>query len=396
MLNKNIILSLLIILYILTFFRYKNKFKIKLYFHLKNSENNKELKKIENNLDKIINYRIYESQHFYEKVDNPKISIVISVYNGEGYLRRTLYSIQNQDFKEIEIVMIDDCSKDNSVKLIKKLMNKDKRIKLYQNEFNRGALYTKANGILKATGKYIMLLDEDDIYVQEDAFSTIYNEAEKYDLDILSFGLLIKFVESGEEKYYKILDTPIIFQPEISRNMYNITEKKEVIRTGGLLMNYIFKNELGKKAIYQIEEKFMKNVINFHDDLFLFFVIIRNAKSLKRIKNIFYFILKENKLDKFKLFRLAEKRKNGFNMICFAFITYLEFLLIHTDNTLLDKKIASSELKTWYLNHTCRLNNVTRNMGKRLLKSYLQNQYIENITKIEIIRFLNDSYNLKS
>ena len=52
-------------------------------------------------------------------------------------------------------------------------------------------------------------------------------------------------------------------------------------------------------------------------------------------------------------------------MICFAFITYLEFLLIHTDNTFLDKKIASSELKTWYLNHTCRLNNVTRNMGKR-------------------------------
>ena len=334
--------------------------------------------------------------YIFEKSEKPKISIVISVYNGEGYLRRTLYSIQNQDFKEIEIVMIDDCSKDNSVKLIKKLMNKDKRIKLYQNEFNRGALYTKANGILKATGKYIMLLDEDDIYVQEDAFSTIYNEAEKYDLDILSFGLLIKFVESGEEKYYKILDTPIIFQPEISRNMYNITEKKEVIRTGGMLVNYIFKNELGKKAIYQIEEKFMKNVINFHDDLFLFFVIIRNAKSLKRIKNIFYFVLKENKLDKFKLFRLAEKRKNGFNMICFAFITYLEFLLIHTDNTLLDKKIASSELKTWYLNHTCRLNNVTRNMGKRLLKSYLQNQYIENITKIEIIRFLNDSYNLKS
>ena len=125
-------------------------------------------------------------------------------------------------------------------------------------------------------------------------------------------------------------------------------------------------------------------------------IIFLKYGSLKRIKNIFYFILKENKLDKFKLFRLTEKRKNGFNMICFAFITYLEFLLIHTDNTFLDKKIASSELKTWYLNHTCRFNNVTRNMGKKLLKSYLQNQYIENITKIEIIRFLNDSYNLKS
>ena len=280
------------------------------------------------------------------------------------------------------------------MKLIKKLMRKDKRIKLYQNKYNRGALYTKANGILKAKGKYVMLLDEDDMYVQENAFTTIYNVAEKYNLDMLSFGLLIKFVESHEEKYYKILDTPIIFQPEISRNMYNYTDKNEVIRTGGLLMNYLIKTELGIKSVNQIDSKYMNAVISFHDDLFLFFVIIRNANSLKRIKNIFYFILKENQnLNKFQLFRLKEKRKNGFNMICFAFISYIEFLLIHTNNSFIDKKIASSELKTWYLNHKCKLNNITRNMGNRVLKLYLDNKFIENKTKDEIIKFLNSTKN---
>ena len=345
---------------------------------------------------KILNYKIYESHHSFENVENPKISIVISVYNGEGYLSRTLFSIQNQDFKDIEIIMIDDCSKDNSVKLIKQLMKKDKRIKLYQNKYNRGALYTKANGALKAKGKYVMFLDEDDMYVQKDAFSTLYKEAEKNNLDIVSFGLIMKFVETGKEIYYKVFDTPIIFQPLISRNMYNFTEKNEVVRMGGILVNYLFKTELVIQSIKQIDEKYMKVKINCHDDMFIFFGIIRIAKTLKRIKRIFYFVLKENEdKNELKSFRLKEKRKNIKNLVCIAFINYLEFLLNHTDNSILDKKIASFELRTWYLNHTCKLNNITRNMGNKLLKLYLLNEYIDNNTKSEIMHYLNVSKNLK-
>ena len=98
-----------------------------------------------------------------------------------------MLSVQNQDLKDIEILMIDDASKDNSVNLIKELMVKDKRIILIQNEKNRGTLYTKVKGILMAKGKYILILDEDDIYCQRDAFSTLYNEAEKNNLDLLKF-----------------------------------------------------------------------------------------------------------------------------------------------------------------------------------------------------------------
>ena len=59
---------------------------------------------------------------------SPKISVVITVYNGESYLKTTILSVQNQDFKDIEILMIDDGSKDNSVEVIKDLMAKDNRI----------------------------------------------------------------------------------------------------------------------------------------------------------------------------------------------------------------------------------------------------------------------------
>ena len=99
----------------------------------------------------------------YYPSKNPKISIVISVYNGEAYLKTTILSIQNQDLKDLEIVIVDDCSMDDSVALIRELMKNEPRIVLNQNLENKGALYTKTKGVLLARGKYVMILDEDDI-----------------------------------------------------------------------------------------------------------------------------------------------------------------------------------------------------------------------------------------
>ena len=76
---------------------------------------------------------------------NQKISIVISVYNGKSYLKTALHSIQNQDFKDIEIIIIDDFSTDDSVSLIRELMKEDPRIVFLQNKENKGILYTKKN-----------------------------------------------------------------------------------------------------------------------------------------------------------------------------------------------------------------------------------------------------------
>ena len=107
----------------------------------------KDLNEEYNNMQEYIymptNGTLYNPNEVFKKSENPKISIVITVYNGEGYLKSALISIQNQDFKDVEIVMVDDYSKDNSVHLIKELMIKDPRIVLYQNKKNKGMLYKK-------------------------------------------------------------------------------------------------------------------------------------------------------------------------------------------------------------------------------------------------------------
>ena len=113
-----------------------------------------------------VNEILKAANKIIKKPNNPKITIVISVYNGEAFIKSAILSIQNQNFKDIEIIIVDDCSSDNSIYLIKELMKKDTRIVLYQNEINKGKLYSKTFGILKAKGKYVMILEQDDLYVR--------------------------------------------------------------------------------------------------------------------------------------------------------------------------------------------------------------------------------------
>ena len=92
----------------------------------------------------------------------PKISVVVPIYNVESYLEKSLDSILNQDYPNLEIILIDDCSKDSSYSIAKKYQKKDKRIVLLQNPKNRGLSFTRNRGIEVATGDYIGFIDSDD------------------------------------------------------------------------------------------------------------------------------------------------------------------------------------------------------------------------------------------
>ena len=117
---------------------------------------NEEYKDVQDFMNLVMNgTELYKNKIYYPTA-NPKISIVITVYNGEPYLKTSLLSVQNQDFKDIEIVLVDDCSQDNSVNLIKELMKREPRIVLYKNKENKGMLYTKSKGLLLAKGKYVI------------------------------------------------------------------------------------------------------------------------------------------------------------------------------------------------------------------------------------------------
>ena len=198
-------------------------------------------------MDLVLNGTMMYKDKIYYPSKNPKISIVISVYNGEAYLKTAILSIQNQDLKDIEIIIVDDGSKDNSVKLIKEIMKTEPRIVLHENRENKGAFYTKSKGVLLAKGKYVMILDEDDIYVQSDAFSFLYSETEKNNLDILWFFGIISGEKIPRHKYYCGDNKRIITQPELSNLMYFFDRKGNVIQFCGSLSHLFIKTNLYKK-----------------------------------------------------------------------------------------------------------------------------------------------------
>ena len=93
---------------------------------------------------------------------NPKISVLMPVYNGEKYLRIAIQSILDQSFKDFEFIIVDDCSTDKSWKIIKKYAAADKRIITLRNKKNLRATKTLNRGLWKALGKYVARMDADD------------------------------------------------------------------------------------------------------------------------------------------------------------------------------------------------------------------------------------------
>ncbi len=99
--------------------------------------------------------------------NNFKISIIMPAYNIEHFVNETIKTVQSQTYDNWELILVNDCSEDSSVKIIKKYQKKDKRIKLLNNKVNSGAAKSRNKGTKHATGDFIAFLDADDLWEPE-------------------------------------------------------------------------------------------------------------------------------------------------------------------------------------------------------------------------------------
>lgn len=115
----------------------------------------------------------------------PKVSVIIPIYNTGKYLREALDSICNQTLRELEIILIDDGSTDNSQSICEEYALKDNRIQ-WRSQPNQGQAVARNNGLLSATGKYIYFMDSDDI-LDTKALQQCYDTCEQNSLDTVVF-----------------------------------------------------------------------------------------------------------------------------------------------------------------------------------------------------------------
>lgn len=116
-------------------------------------------------------------------MNNPKVSVIIPVYNAEKYLKECLDSIINQTLKEIEIICVDDGSTDNSLEILKEYEKKDERVKIIQQK-NQFAGVARNNGLKVATGDWVTFIDSDD-FCELTALENLYKIAEENELDFI-------------------------------------------------------------------------------------------------------------------------------------------------------------------------------------------------------------------
>ena len=131
----------------------------------------------------------------YLKNKEPDVSVIISVYNQANCFFSTLRSVQNQSLKNIEIIIIDDCSLDNSIEIIEKYMKEDNRIILLQHRRNYGKIKSRSDGVRIAKGKYITIIDGDDSFSNENILYNSFTIATLAHLDV-SISLFKKNISS--------------------------------------------------------------------------------------------------------------------------------------------------------------------------------------------------------
>lgn len=219
-----------------------------------------------------------------------KISIIIPVYNGEKYIRKCLNSIINQNYENKEIIIVNDCSNDNTKNICENYTQKYGYIKLINLPNNQGVSSARNIGIDKASGKYISFIDADDEIIGELYKDiSILLEHEEYDLIIFGSNHIsknkIKEEVTLQEKKY-------INKNEIVDYLYNIDIKQKP-RVLNVIWNKIYSKEV-------IQE----NNLRFREDIDLGEDFIFNCNYFKHINRIFdikkcyynYYVKKSNNL----------------------------------------------------------------------------------------------------
>lgn len=207
----------------------------------------------------------------------PKISIIVPVYNVEQYLENCIKSILNQTFEDIEIILVDDGSTDNSGRICDSYKGKDKRIKVIHKK-NGGLSSARNCGIEMASGKYIGLVDSDD-YIHPKMYEILYKNAIKYSSDIVVGSY--KSVDNMD-------DSDIYNDVKIDGEIQNYTsiEALEELYNENDLDFIISWTKLYKKCLF---DDLKYEVGRIYEDQFIIHKILYKSKIVTYVPALLYF-----------------------------------------------------------------------------------------------------------
>ena len=156
-----------------------------------------------------------------------KLSIIIPVYNSEKYLDKCLSSIINQKYRNIEIIIINDGSKDNSKKIIEKYLENNKKIIKYIEQENSGQAHARNQGLKIATGDLITFVDSDD-YVLPEIYEEMIKTLTATNVDIVACDVYLETEQNNKRTIYQATKFDNLFNSSVS--LWNKIFKKDILK----------------------------------------------------------------------------------------------------------------------------------------------------------------------
>ena len=270
--------------------------------------------------------------------EEPLVSVIIPLYNNKIELIKSINSIQSQTFKNIEIIIVDDCPEENTQKMLDYLFENEHRIRIFKHSKRMGLWRSRLDGFLYSTGKYILHFDPGDIFADPYIIEDIYKLVEKYYLDSVRFSFsrtryhyyFSRTKKFSEMKLYPKKHNKIIYgRPDFDVHIFGY----------GTICNRIFRANMLVKGLDLINEVILNAKKDLWEDMWWNDLIDRASFSNLVVNRLGYIYLYDrNSPSEPKIRDNSEKDKTIREFIYFWLFDYL---LLPKDN---NKKIIIDTL----------------------------------------------------
>ena len=232
---------------------------------------------------------------------NPIISIIVPVYNLEKYLDRCLDSIIHQTYTNLQIIVVNDGSKDNSVDVIKEYACEDRRI-VFIDKPNEGVSIARNVGIDNAIGEYIMFVDGDD-WIDDNMIEELYKLASENQADFVGGGFIFEDMESGRKRL-----SPGGFKPQIMIGKDILKNYFIGYYLWGSVWGGIYKREFLNKHNLRFDKE-----IHYGEDVFFNAQVMAKAQKVIVCENRFYHVLvRPSSVTRNSVHELIEKKEGDY------------------------------------------------------------------------------------
>ena len=296
-----------------------------------------------------------------------KVSIIIPIYNAERYIERCICSVINQTYKNIEIIIINDGSTDDSMKLINRYKNKDSRI-IVINQKNSGVSTARNNGINKSSGKYVMFVDIDD-WLELNMIEEMVKKIKEKDVDALRCNYFRNYEDNTQKKGF-FYDKDII---DIKLDKEKIRNKVLLQILNGKMPGYMWLLII-KKEVFQKLKPLNTDLAMMEDTIF-YIDLLFNIDTLYIYNKYLYHY--------YCNFDSASKSKNNYlrNFDNILLVNKIEESILHQFNY---DKIGFSELNTA---HASMIENICYNLFKTNRKKDVMH-YFNNIVSNDRVKLI--------